>query len=461
VGASTFDLGVTVIGTLSANRTSFTGSAIVTLPFGCGAAALTFATGTDLGHHIRTGHDGTLDSTGTIDLTHMIDRNPPGSTENGKRCMYLWADPLGGTPNPASAVWSIEGPAVAGARIEPGWSGGTPASEPSDGTSRPMRTRVCIDDTTPLDSTFRVAFAPDGGPVTGRIVLWVGTYRPYPGRAQGDVHNTTFDGLHYDFQGVGEYVDAVAGDGESFAVQSRLETVPNAPVTVTTAVAARVDGDRVAAYLDAKGAVQWYLDGKPIAVPAKLPSGGEITNPSADHWRVTWPATSKVTAGTSMQVSFARWTPKDHLNIDELLLGPALAVGQVRGLLGVADRDPLNDLTPSTGGDPVSAEIDPKLPAYVQPLYAAFGRSWLVEPSTKGALGTLFDYLDPTHPDPGSYQNEAFPAERPEVVDRKARAVCQRAGVTVWPQIDFCTYDIEVTGAREIAAYYRDGWLPA
>lgn len=42
-----------------------------------------------------------------------------------------------------------------------------------------------------------------------------------------------------------------------------------------------------------------------------------------------------------------------------------------------------------------------------------------------------------------------------------ARAVCLKVGVTAWPQIDFCTYDVEVTGAREIANYYRDGWLPA
>jgi hypothetical protein len=38
--------------------------------------------------------------------------------------------------------------------------------------------------------------------------------------------------------------------------------------------------------------------------------------------------------------------------------------------------------------------------------------------------------------------------------------MCQKAGVTASPQLDFCTYDVEVTGAREIADYYRDGWFP-
>ena len=84
-----------------------------------------------------------------------------------------------------------------------------------------------------------------------------------------------------------------------------------------------------------------------------------------------------------MQVSLGHWTPKDHLNIDEVLLGPGLADGQVRGLLGVADRDPANDLTPSTGGSPVSPDIDPALPPYTQPLYRDFGQSWLVTHVTR------------------------------------------------------------------------------
>ncbi len=160
-----------------------------------------------------------------------------------------------------------------------------------------------------------------------------------------------------------------------------------------------------------------------------------------------------------MQVSVARWTPKDHLNIDELVLGPGLQYGQVSGLLGSADRNPANDLTPSTGGPPVSAELDPSLPPYEQPLYRDFGRSWLLDTSG-GQLQTQFDYLDPRHPDPASYEDEKFPAERPGVVDGEARAACQKAKVTAYPQLDFCTYDVEVTGASEIARYYRDAWFP-
>jgi hypothetical protein len=320
---------------------------------------------------------------------------------------------------------------------------------------------VCITEATPLDTTFTVRLA-DGTGVLGRILLWVGPFVDYPGRGQGDVHNTTFDQVHYDFQGVGEYVDAVApANWKDFTVQSRLEAVPGMPVTVTTAVSALVNGDRVALYLN-NGKPEWYLNGSPLAVPAKLPSGGEITRPREDHWRVTWPRTTLdpgATTYTTMQLSFNRWTPKDHLNIDELVLGPGLGDGQVLGLFGLADRDGSNDLTPSHGGAPVSPVIDPASPPFTQPLYADFGRSWLVD--AKGSpSGTLFDYLDPKHPDPKSYQNESYPEGRPDVVDRKARSVCQKEGVTNPVQLDFCTYDVGVTGAREIARYYADGWLP-
>jgi hypothetical protein len=456
-----FTLPITVTGTLNADRTAFSGSATVSLPATCGTASLSFSTRSDTPFAIHTGHDGGP-NVGGIDITHMIDRQPAGTPTEWERCMFLWATPPSGT-TVTSATWSIEAGAPAGAHIRTGWASGAQPGDPPDGIADPLRTMVCITDATPVDTTFTVDVAPNGGPVSGRILLWVGNNVTYVGRAQGDVHNTTFDDSHYDFQGVGEYVDAVAGDGNDFGVQSRLEAVPGAPVTVQTAIAAHVDGDRVALYLDASGTTQWYLDGKPLSVPATLPSGGTITNPTPDHWRVTWPkaSTGKVdTSGTTMQVSLAHWTPKDHLNIDELVPGPALLDAGVKGLLGVADRDPADDLTPSYGGSPVSPDIDPSRPAYTQPLYRDFGRSWLVDPGSGSPSDTLFDYLDPAHPDPASYQDEQFPVERPGVVDPKARAVCQKAGATAWPQIDFCTYDIGVTGAREIASYYATGWLP-
>jgi hypothetical protein len=455
----------TAVGTVSADRSTFSGTVTMTLPAGCGTVAFTFSARSDIPYTIRTGHDGT--SVGGIDLTHMIDREPPGTETPWERCIFLFATPPPGTAAPTSAAWRITpgttiGLSVpAGVHLKSGWSGGDPGAPGS--APNPLRTQVCITNLTPPDTTFMVTIdpAPISGAVAGRVLLWVGTDVNYAGRAQGDVHYTTFDETHYDFQGVGEYVDAVAGDGKDFNVQSRSEPVPGAGVTVTTAIAARVNGDRIGLYLDGAGVPQWYLDGSPLSVPAKLPSGGEITNPSPEHWRVTWPDTGSArggTTGTTMQASFARWAPRDHLNIDELVLGPGLGGGQVQGLLGVADGDPANDLTPSTGGSALSPDTDPALPPYAQPLYRDFARSWLV--TSGGRWESAFDHLDPGHPDAASYDDEKFPAEWPGVVDDQARTVCTKAGVTAWPQFDFCTYDVAVTGAREIAGYYRDGWIP-
>lgn len=447
---------VTVNATITPNRTMLIGTASLSLPATCGTATVSFTAFSDKTYAIRTGHDGVV--VGATDLTHMIDRQLNGTATPWERCMYLWATPPA-TPPTTSATWSVEPGAPAGAHIKAGWQNGATTGDGA-GPPSPLRTMVCITDATPLDTTFTVDIAPNAGAVAGRVLLWVGNFTNYAGRAQGDVHNTTFDEMHYDFQGVGEYVDAVAADGRDFAVQSRLETVPTAPVTVTTAIAARVNGDRVAIYLDASSVAQWYLDGAPLSMPATLPSGGKITNPSPDHWKIYWPDTTTdpgATTGTTMQVSLARWTPRDHLNIDELVLGPGLGDGQVRGLLGIADRNPANDLTPSTGGSPVSPDIDPALPPYTQPLYREFGQSWLVSTSRSD---TLFDYLDPSHPDSTSYENREFPSERPGVIDPKAEAECRKAGVEAFPQIDFCTYDVGVTGATEIAGYYHNGWLP-
>jgi hypothetical protein len=464
------NVGITVTASLTADRGAMIGGTVrLGMPGTCFpdlGVTLSLTAMSDAPYAIRTRHDGT--TLGGIDLTHMIDREPASASVPWERnpCMFLDAvvtDPAA-IPATGLATWEVLAGGPPGAHIKPGWSHGDP-------TGDVRTTQLCITDQTPADSLIMVTFRPNGTFTEGQVTIWVNDNVAYVGRGQGDVHNTTFDEVRYDFQGVGEYVDAMADAGsgstpKDFMVQSRLEAVPSAPVTVTTAVAALVNGDRVTVSLDASGAVGWRVNGRPVRrFPARLPGGGTLASPTPDHWRITWADNGTgpgTTTDTTMQVSLARWTPKDHLNIDELRLGYGLGHGgEVAGMFGSPDRDGTNDLTPSWGGPPVSPVLDPNRPAYEQPLYTELGRSWLVTGAGSGdPQASMFDYLDPAHPDPGSYVDEKYPVERPGVVDREAREACVKAGVTAHPQLDFCTYDVEVTGARDIAAYYADGWLP-
>src|SRR5690606_7776811 len=66
----------------------------------------------------------------------------------------------------------------------------------------------------------------------------------------GDVHLVTPDGLAFDFQGAGEFLLLKSSDGK-IEIQTRQEPwLDSDRVTVNTAVAMNVNGDRVGIYLN-------------------------------------------------------------------------------------------------------------------------------------------------------------------------------------------------------------------
>jgi len=60
----------------------------------------------------------------------------------------------------------------------------------------------------------------------------------------GDVHMTTFDGLHYDLQATGEFVAVRSINGTAWQIQIRTASAPGA-TSITTALAAQLGDDRV------------------------------------------------------------------------------------------------------------------------------------------------------------------------------------------------------------------------
>jgi len=112
------------------------------------------------------------------------------------------------------------------------------------------------------------------------------------GHAHGDVHLVTYDGLHYDFQGVGEFTlskSTMAGD--SFNVQVRLEPwFGSGTVSVMTQVAASVGSDRVT--FDLHRADTVWVNGHATSLSEANPTlyfgAGQLVELSPTQFELTW-----------------------------------------------------------------------------------------------------------------------------------------------------------------------------
>ncbi len=110
------------------------------------------------------------------------------------------------------------------------------------------------------------------------------------GGGSGDVHMITFDGLHYDFQAVGDFVAAQStAPGNAWEVQIQTSSWPGA-TSITTALGALIGDDRVTFAVGRESLV--YVDGAPDTVlrtgVAQTLAGGTLTQISDDTYRLDW-----------------------------------------------------------------------------------------------------------------------------------------------------------------------------
>ena len=159
----------------------------------------------------------------------------------------------------------------------------------------------------------------------------------------GDVHFVTFDGRAYDLQSFGEFILAeTARDGDDWVVQTRQEPwVNNEFVSVFTAFATSVDGQRVVFDLDFSNKLQ--IDGidTPITSGQTLSIGNSQIQRTENVYSITYAGDDGIIDSADAQL-IAR-DQGDHLNIE------ISHFGRFQGLLGDNDGNPDNDFTLRNG----------------------------------------------------------------------------------------------------------------
>lgn len=249
----------------------------------------------------------------------------------------------------------------------------------------------------------------------------------------GEPHLRSGDGVPFGFQAAGEFVLSASSD-KSVVIQARTEPFGTSmAVSLITAVAASVAGDRVAVY--ASNTVPLTIDGKADTrtdLSVRLPHGG-IVERHGSLVTIAWPGGSRLgvtRVGGHLDVSF----------------GPVATIAStLRGLLGSADGNPANDFTTRSG-----TVIDQKDPAFATKLYDPFANSWRITQAE-----SLFDY------GPGqstaTFTKLDFP-HAPATIDSldaatraRAEALCRAMGVSGEPTLSDCILDVGITGDSSYA----------
>lgn len=272
----------------------------------------------------------------------------------------------------------------------------------------------------------------------------------------GDPHITTVDGLHYDFQGAGEFV--ALSNKSGLEIQVRQTPVSTASpltdgysgltsgVSVNSAVAARVGQYRVTYQADpnnntASGAPVLRLNGVVTTLPAEgidLGDGGRVV-PQGGGIQIDFPDQTTLIVSIGQWVNNVWWMhlSVNHTSAFEGIMGarkngswlPRLSNGSAFGVMPVSLHD-----------------------RYIQ-LYEKFADSWRVTDKT-----SLFDYAEGTST--ATFTNRKWPTENgPYVVgtgpvatplDKQAALLACRDVAGKNEKAD-CVFDVRVMGNGKLA----------
>ncbi|HZP33677.1 MAG TPA: RHS repeat-associated core domain-containing protein [Candidatus Acidoferrales bacterium] len=252
------------------------------------------------------------------------------------------------------------------------------------------------------------------------------------GSGWGDLHMTTFDGDRYDLQAAGEFVAMQDRAGQD-RLQIRLEPDGSHSVTYCTAVAAQVDGAKVAIHL--KPQAQVYVNGQAVELGTgkelKLGNAGGIIHPTDRSWNLTWPD------ATSAQIS----SNGEHCDLN---VQPGKLAGILVGLMGNADGKPEGDLVTRNG-----LVLAPNFTS--KDLYGRFAESWRISQAE-----SLFHYAKgestATFTDRSVPHQDVSLATLDPAARSKAAMECRNAGITAPGPLADCILDFAMTGDRSFIA---------
>jgi lysyl endopeptidase len=313
-----------------------------------------------------------------------------------------------------------------------------------------------------------------GGTSTTRLSNWLDPGNTGTIALDGDPHITTANGIHYDFQGAGEFVSL--RDANGLEIQTRQTPIattfnPGANphtglatcVSLNTAVAARVGKYRVTYQPNLSGVpdpsgLQLRVDGALTTLAAtghNLGNGGRIAKtPTPGGIEIDFPDGSVLFVTPGWWASQSKW----YLNVSVVRSATMDGMGGSRdaagtgiaGAIAPGDWLPLLPDGSSMGHRPGALHE-----RYVD-LYQKFADAWRVTDKI-----TLFDYAPNTSTSTftlASWPPENPPCVLPEVKPVKPASleVAQRAcrAVVGINQNADCVFDVRVTGNTGFAATY-------